>query len=216
MKRVVFLCSGGGGNLRFAHECLRRGLLTGVEIAGVIADRPCGALEYAKREGLDHWLLRYQKSESSGLEQRLASLNPDLIITTFHKILGPEITASYRGRLLNLHYSLLPAFPGSIGAQSVERALEAGCRFVGTTAHLVDEGVDTGEIVAQSCVSVIESEEFSVLMDRVFRSGCLNLLNAVQLVLGIGRSSIVGDDSYSPSLGFDRSGMDEVFWRRIA
>ncbi len=222
--RIVFLCSGGGGNLRFLHACMERGWLSGAELSGVLADRDCGALRYASSQGLPNALVPYHREDRDALRARLDGLKPDWVITTIHKILDPVLVSAYRGRLINSHYSLLPLFPGLIGDETVRRALQSGCRFVGTTIHLVEEAVDAGPILAQSVVRVSEGEAFPALMERVFRSACLNLLNvfldpartSLRWSGPSARSQDNWDEAFfSPALRFPPDAFDEAFWETL-
>lgn len=73
-----------------------------------------------------------------------------MIMTNIHRILSSRVVERCRGRLVNLHYSLLPMFGGLIGMDPIRRAIEAGCRFVGTTVHHVVEAVDAGPVISQT------------------------------------------------------------------
>ncbi len=182
--RIVFLCSGGGGNLRFLHAMGRRHAPLDLKIAGVFGDRPGPALEYAGRHSMVNGSARFDGSDDEVICTRIDQCRPDVIVTTIHRILSPRIVDRYRGSLVNLHYSLLPMFGGLIGMDPVRKAIEAGCRFVGTTVHHVVEAVDAGPVISQSVVRVMDDEPFESLANRVFQSGCVNLLNGIQLVSG--------------------------------
>ncbi|MFN3428761.1 MAG: phosphoribosylglycinamide formyltransferase [Candidatus Sericytochromatia bacterium] len=213
MTRVVFLASGGGGTMRFLHRCIQEGRLPDFELVGVVADRDCGALTYAGANGLPHRQIHYRRDDNAAMLATLAEWRPDVVITNIHRILDAELVATYRGKLVNLHYSLLPAFKGLIGVEPVRQALAHGCRFVGTTVHLVEEEVDAGPIVAQSVVPVT-TDDLDALMDQVFRSGCLNLLNALQ-ALGRGEPPPGAEPpgwSFSPAPAFAPSAFGEAFW----
>ena len=116
----------------------------------------------------------------------------------------------FRGRMINLHYALLPAFKGLQGAESVRQALAAGCKLVGSTVHEVAEEVDAGPILAQSAVAVT-TQDLDVMMDRVFRSGCLCLLN----VLAGPAPVDPGAELHAPAPALGPATFDEAFWRAL-
>jgi len=216
MKSVVFLVSGGGGNLKFFHFAIKKNLIAGIKLS-VIADRECGALVFAANHGIEHHLIAYTKSKPEMLNRSLGCINPDAIVTNWHKIIDEDTVARYRGKLVNLHYSLLPAFGGLIGVEPIKRAYEQGCKFIGPTCHLVDEGVDTGKILSQAIFTT--ERTFEDALKLMFRKGCLVLLSGIQQVLMQNILPAYAENShgsYSPPLGFDESVFDEQFWKEIA
>lgn len=221
---MVFLCSGHGGNLKFLQRSLERRLIRNLSITNVIADRECSALNFARKKSIPDALIPYDRKSPQTLFQKLSDLNPDLIITTFHKILDRQIVSRFQNKLVNLHYSLLPLFKGMIGTKPVHSALEQGCRFIGTTTHLVTNDVDGGPILGQSVIPVNGNESFHSLMDRVFRSGCLNLLNTVAMLsqkklrFASGNKKKSGrliHQLNSPELCFSASLFNESFWKSV-
>ena len=216
MKSVVFLVSGGGGNLKFFYLALKYKLISGIKLH-VIADRECGALKFAGSKDIDNNIILYKRSHPESLTRILVNLKPDIIVTNWHKIIDVHTVASFQGKLVNLHYSLLPAFSGLIGVKPIARAYEQGCKFIGPTCHLVDEGVDTGNIISQAVFSTERSFEDSV--NLMFNKGCLVLLSGIQQVLGqrISTAQVSNfDPSYGPPLGFDESIFNEKFWKELA
>jgi len=211
MKKIVFLVSGGGGNLAFLHAASSTKQYSELfRVVGVIADRECRALEYAKRFNIPNNKVKFGRHSENTFLSILEEFSPDLIITNIHRILGPDIVNKHRKRLINLHYSLLPAFSGTIGIKPIEQALSVGCKFIGTTVHWVTEDVDAGPIISQSLLAINEKEAFLHLTERVFRSGCLNLLNAILLLSG--REPIKNDlSTFAPASGVEAS-IDEEFW----
>lgn len=182
-KRLVFLCSGGGGNLAFIYQMIKHGNLPGISIVGVVTDRQCQANDFSTRNGLRNSYIDFKSEGQLNLLAVLDDFAPDLIITTVHKILLPVIVERYRGRLINLHYSLLPAFGGFIGAQSVQASLDYGVLLSGVTVHLVDESVDGGRPLSQGVIALREKESIDDLMQVVFRCGCSALLSAITQAL---------------------------------
>ena len=223
MKKIVFLASGNGGNLKFLNSYLALSGNGGYEIAGVIADRPCGALEYAAANNLRSRLIHYGRNDRQGLLAGLKEMNPDYIITNIHKILDEELVGFYGDRMINLHYSLLPAFPGLIGMKAVDAAVEKNCRFVGATTHFLNAKVDDGRIIAQSCFSLDASMGKATLYDLTFKSGCLILLNSL-LMLGGAASGVCASSlefhktriEFSPELMFNPDTISgEPFWNGL-
>jgi phosphoribosylglycinamide formyltransferase-1 len=214
LKKLVFLASGGGSNLKFVDQCIRQGRLDGYRLTQVVVDRECGAADYARRVGVPLTVIAYRRETPEELTALLGRDVPDVVITNIHKILDRDTVARHAGRLVNLHYSLLPAFAGHIGEKPVRLALEAGCKVIGTTAHYVTEQVDAGPIIAQSALGVRADEPFEALMNRVFRSGCLTLLRSLRIIDGTFEADADDRDFGAPTGKPER--IDEGFWRRLA
>lgn len=177
MKKIIFLASGNGGTLEFIKKCIDNNVLMDFTIECVISDRECGALEYARRMGIKNYKINYDKDNDTELKAILdKNTSVDYIITNIHKIISEQLVDEYYGKLINLHYSLLPAFKGF---NAVKRALDKGLRFIGTTVHYVDKNMDNGDILSQTIISIDREMEFDVIMNKVFQAGCLNLLNTI-------------------------------------
>lgn len=218
MKKLIFLVSGGGGNLKFFHLAAIRGIVNEFNLS-VIADRRCGALVYAEQNGIPSVVVDYTRSEPEKLREVLEIMEPDLIITNWHKIIDADTIGRFPNRFVNLHYSLLPAFGGLIGVEPIRRAYQSGCKFIGPTCHFVDEGVDTGLIISQSVFSTERSIDESIAL--MFRAGCLVLLNGVYLVSNTNCSRPITDAVYvksvfSPPLKFNANSFDENFWNEVS
>jgi len=184
LRKVVFLCSGGGGNLCFIYEAIKRNWIEGLEIAAVLTDRECQANYFASSVGLPNKCIDFSCQGQQYLMDELLDIDPDLIVTTVHKILAMSVVDKYRDKLINLHYSLLPSFGGLIGAQTVKAAMDFGAKFAGVTVHLVDESVDGGKPITQGVVPIHNMDDsLSAVMNVVFRCGCLALLAAINLRL---------------------------------
>jgi phosphoribosylglycinamide formyltransferase-1 len=179
--RITFLCSGGGGNLKLIAALAGQGALPHVRVAGVIADRDCPAVRWATSQGINAQVLTYTRAQSEALHNALVQETPDLVVTTVHKILDEQLVTQYSGRLVNLHYSLLPAFAGKIGMEPVRMARTHGCRLIGATAHRVTSDLDAGPILAQACVFDDPETTEGALCDAVFRSGGIALAAAVDV-----------------------------------
>lgn len=191
-KRLLFLCSGGGGNLRFVHQAIKRGWLADWQIVAVITDRECPASEYARREGIPVNCQDFAADQQVALLQHATSCAPDMVITTVNRILGEAFVRAFEGKLLNLHYSLLPAFAGSIGASPVKAALAYGVRLGGATVHQVTEVLDGGCPQAQIAFPVAPEDDIDQVMDVEFRAGCVALLAAMHTYARAGGSGSEG------------------------
>jgi phosphoribosylglycinamide formyltransferase 1 len=225
MLKIVFLCSGGGGNLRFIAEAIRLGFLGDAALCGVITDRECAASTFAKQQNIPTLECDFALGNQLGLVKELANFDPGIIVTNVHRILSTDVVKSFKGKLINLHYSLLPAFGGVIGAKAVSKALDYGVQLVGTTVHFVDDLVDAGSPVVQAAIPVMQGDDVPSLMDIVFRVGCISLFEGILLsrpdkqgplaikgsILEVaGRSAL-----FSPGVTAVPDFQDETFWRRL-
>jgi phosphoribosylglycinamide formyltransferase-1 len=179
---LLFLCSGGGGNLRFIHHAIQNAWLPAWSRITVIADRECPATEYARAASLTTECIDFAANEQKNLLDLAMQQRPGAIITTVHKILHAPFVEAYRGRLLNLHYSLLPAFGGTIGTRPVRAALDYGVCMTGATVHLVDETLDGGRPQVQVAVPVSRGDDPVDFMNVVFRAGCIALYTALRIM----------------------------------
>lgn len=183
-KRVVFLCSGGGGNLRFIYKAIEQGWINGAEIVAVLTDRKCPANSFAASHNIFTRSICLTGDDQVDLLNQLNEFEPDLIVTTIHKILNRPIVDKFRNKLINLHYSLLPAFGGLIGARSVKAAIDFGARLTGVTTHLVDESIDGGRPIVQVTVPLYpEEDSVDEVMNLVFRCGCVALMTSLNICL---------------------------------
>lgn len=215
MKHLLFLVSGGGGNLKFFHQASALGFIDDIQLS-VVADRKCGAIEYSQRLGLKNFTINYSRSKPDELRAVLEALKPDVIITNWHKIVDADTVQANAGKMINLHYSLLPAFGGLVGVDPINKAYEQGCKFIGPTCHFVDEGVDTGRILAQAIFTTDRSIQDAISL--MFRMGCLVLLNGFYIVTNRNciTSNKVSVELFSPTLRFDRDTFDDEFWLKVA
>jgi phosphoribosylaminoimidazolecarboxamide formyltransferase/IMP cyclohydrolase len=168
-RRIAVGVSGAGTNLRALRHAERRGLLGG-SIGLVFADRPCAALGFAADEGLPSALVARdahpdRAAWDTALAEALQTADIDwLVLAGFMRLLGPRTLAAFGGRILNVHPSLLPAYPG---AQPVRDTLAGGARVTGVTVHLVDATLDGGPIVAQQAVPVLPTDDEGTLLARL-------------------------------------------------
>jgi phosphoribosylglycinamide formyltransferase-1 len=170
MKRIVILISGRGSNMESLIAARDAGKLP-VDIAAVISNRPDAlGLESAKRAGiataaLDHKNFANRAAFDTALAEKIDQYAPDLVVLAgFMRILGEAFVRRYEGRLLNIHPSLLPAFPG---LHTHQRALDAGVRVHGCTVHFVTPALDHGPVVIQAAVPVLDTDDETSLAERV-------------------------------------------------
>ena len=163
--RIVVLASGAGSLFRSLIEA-RADL--GVDIVGLIADSEVPAADIAREFGIPAFVIQVGTDRAQWNEQlatQLRSLTPDLIVSAgFMRILGSTVVDEFEGRIINTHPALLPLFPGAHG---VRDALAAGAKVTGTTVHFVDAGVDTGRIIAQAQVAVLDDDTEATLHERI-------------------------------------------------
>lgn len=166
MKRIAILVSGRGSNMQ---AILDAGLP--VEVAAVISNNPAAkALEIARGRGLatatvNHRDFPDRAAFDIALAEKLAGFRPELVVLAgFMRILTEAFIARFEGRILNVHPSLLPAFPGT---DTHRRAIDAGVRLHGCTVHFVTPALDHGPIVIQAAVPVLPDDDEQQLAARV-------------------------------------------------
>ena len=176
---ILFLCSGGGGNLRFIQSLVKSGNLPGFDSVSVIADRECQAVDWSSANGLKTDIVSISRENQADLIAACTLHAPSVIVTNVHKIIGSGILDAYKNRILNLHYSLLPAFGGTIGMKSLSNALSYGSKIVGATAHHVTEALDSGPPIAQVAFGLVDDLINENTKDLMFRAGCIALYTAL-------------------------------------
>lgn len=166
MKSGVILISGRGSNMRSIVEAR-----TGLEIRAVISNRPDAVgLEWARSQGIatqvvDHKAFATREAFDAALGEVIEKHAPDLILLAgFMRVFTPAFIARFPRRILNIHPSLLPSFPG---LHTHRRALDAGVKLHGCTVHLVTPALDSGPIVAQAAVPVLADDTEATLAARV-------------------------------------------------
>jgi formyltetrahydrofolate-dependent phosphoribosylglycinamide formyltransferase len=168
--RLVVLISGSGTNLRALLEAVADPQF-GADVVAVGADRAgIAGLDLATVAGVPTFVCRVadfatRAEWDAGLAERCASYAPDLIISAgFAKLVGTHFLAAFGGRYLNTHNALLPSFPGLHGPRD---ALAYGVKITGATLFFVDSGVDTGPIIAQVAVPVLDDDTEESLTERI-------------------------------------------------
>jgi phosphoribosylglycinamide formyltransferase 1 len=163
--RIVVLASGAGSLFRSLIDA-RADL--GIDIVGLIADGQVPAVDIAREFDIPAFVIPVGSDRAkwnTELASQLRSLSPDLIVSAgFMRVLGPTVVDEFEGRIINTHPALLPLFPGAHG---VRDALAAGAKVTGTTVHFVDAGVDTGRIIAQAEVPVLDDDTEATLHERI-------------------------------------------------
>jgi phosphoribosylglycinamide formyltransferase-1 len=170
MKRIVILISGRGSNMEaIVQRCAAEGWPA--TVAAVISNRvDAKGLQFAASHGIatavvEHKAYAAREDFDAALATAIDAFEPDLVVLAgFMRILGARFVQRYAGRMLNIHPSLLPAFPG---LHTHQRALDAGCKAVGATVHLVTPELDHGPIVMQSVVPVRPGDDEDALSARV-------------------------------------------------
>lgn len=182
--RLGVLASGGGTNLQAIIEHCRRGELA-AEIVLVLSNKPqAGALARARRAGIPVAVVEHRdhsdrESFDRAMVTALRESQVDLVVLAgFMRILTPVFLDAFPRRIMNIHPSLLPAFPG-INAQ--RQALEYGVKIAGCTVHFVDRGVDTGPIVIQAAVPVLDGDDENSLAARILTQEHRIYPRAIQL-----------------------------------
>ncbi len=169
MLSVAVLISGGGSNLHALLEATAEPDFP-ARVVVVGADREADGFVHAERFGVPTFLVPYERFDDRAawgaeLSEQLAVWRPDLVVLSgLMRLLPPEVVAAYAPRIINTHPAYLPEFPGAHG---VRDALTAGARQTGASVIVVDEGVDTGPIVAQERVPVLPGDDERTLHERI-------------------------------------------------
>jgi len=168
--RLVVLVSGGGTNVQALIDASRDPGY-GACVVAVVSDRPAaGGLERARAAGVpvevvDPVGFADRARWDAAVADAVAAHRPDLVVCAgFMRVLGSTFLDRFPGRVVNTHPALLPAFPG---AHAVRDALAYGAQVTGVTVHVVEEGVDTGPVIAQAAVPVLDGDDEDALHERI-------------------------------------------------
>ena len=185
--RIAILLSGRGSNFEAIADAVDRGAVPNAEIVAVLSDVPdAPGLARAKARGLpalavDRREFASRRAHEDAMLAMLDGRGTELIcLAGYMRLLSPEFVRRYRGRILNIHPALLPKFPG-LDAQ--RRALEAGETESGCTVHFVDEGTDTGPVVLQRKVPILQGDTEATLSTRILEQEHLAYPEAIARVL---------------------------------
>jgi phosphoribosylglycinamide formyltransferase-1 len=193
--KIAVLVSGRGSNLQAIIDNIEKGRLS-AELAVVISDQADAyALERARKHNIPavHVSAKGYKGKRDAydaeLVKELQNRGVELVcLAGFMRIITPVLIKAFPNRILNIHPSLLPAFPG---LHVQKKALEHGAKFSGCTVHFVDEGMDTGPIIIQAVVPVLDSDTEDSLSERILKQEHKIYSRAIQL-FSEGRLKIVG------------------------
>ncbi|AUI66092.1 MULTISPECIES: phosphoribosylglycinamide formyltransferase [Glaesserella] len=171
MKNIIVMISGNGSNLQAIIDAVEAGKING-RICAVISNKATAyGLERAKQAGISTFVFTKKSFDSNlamdnAIAEQIEQLNADLIVLAgYMKILTPEFTARFAGKILNIHPSLLPKYAG---LNPHQRAIVAGDTEHGTTIHFVNEEVDGGAIVLQAKVPIYPDDELDDIVERVY------------------------------------------------
>lgn len=176
MLKICVLVSGGGTNLQAIIDRIADHTITNAEICAVISNNyGAYALERAKKNGVPAICISPKEYESrdifnDALLNGINEFKPDLVVLAgFLVNISPNIIKAYKNRIINIHPSLIPSFCGKgyYGLHVHEGVLKRGVKVTGATVHFVDEGVDTGPIILQKAVDVLEGDTPKALQQRV-------------------------------------------------
>ncbi|RZQ57141.1 phosphoribosylglycinamide formyltransferase [Pseudidiomarina tainanensis] len=170
MKRIVVLISGSGTNMQAIVEACNNGRVAGEVVAVISNKADVGGLEKAQAAGIATAVLSHKDYPSreaydADLQRLIDTYQPDLVVLAgFMRILTPEFTRHYHGRMLNIHPSLLPKYKG---VNTHQRALDAGDTEHGVSVHFVTEELDGGPVILQATVPVFPEDTAADLQQRV-------------------------------------------------
>lgn len=187
IKRIGILISGRGSNMMALIEAIRRREISNAKLAVVISDRrDAPGLQKAAAAGIETLVIerrgRSRADHDRDIVAALKTRGIDLIcLAGYMRVLSSGFIDAYRGRILNIHPSLLPSFPG-LNAQ--QQALDHGAKISGCTVHFVDETLDGGPIIAQREVRVREGDTPEILAARILIEEHKLYPEAVNIVLG--------------------------------
>jgi phosphoribosylglycinamide formyltransferase-1 len=185
-KRIGVLLSGRGSNFEALAANVASGRIPNAEIAIALSNREdARGIEKARALGIEARVISskglereaYDKLVVAALQEKRVDL---VCLAGYMRLLSPQFVAAFHNRILNIHPSLLPAFPG---LEAQRQALEHGAKFSGCTVHFVDENLDAGPIVLQACVPIEDSDTPETLSERILREEHRIYAEAVRIVL---------------------------------
>ena len=185
-KRIGVLLSGRGSNFEALADGVSAGRIPGAEIAIVVSNREgAPGIERARTRGLATRVIPSKGLEREPYDRQVVAAlheaNVDLVcLAGYMRLLSPHFVAAFPQRILNIHPSLLPSFPG---LESQKQALDYGVRFAGCTVHFVDENLDAGPIVLQAVVPVEDHDTEDTLSARILKEEHRIYSEAVRIVL---------------------------------
>jgi phosphoribosylglycinamide formyltransferase 1 len=185
-KRIGVLLSGRGSNFEALAESVSAGRIPGAEIAIVVSNQPDAlGLKRAEARGIPARMIPSKGLQREAYDRQvvaaLQEYKVDLIcLAGYMRLLSPYFVAAFPQKILNIHPSLLPSFPG---LEAQKQALEHGVKFAGCTVHFVDENLDAGPIILQAIVPVLDSDDEHALSERILKEEHRIYSEAVKIVL---------------------------------
>ena len=185
MKKLGILISGRGSNFEAIARNVQAGKIP-AEIGVVVSNKEeAGGLAIARQMGLNAICIPSKGKEREAFERELVAAlrqhEVDLVcLAGFMRVLTPYFIREFKGRILNIHPAILPSFPG---VESQKQALDYGAKFTGCTVHFVDEGVDTGPVVCQAVVPILDDDTVETLAARILKEEHRIYTEAVNLVI---------------------------------
>jgi phosphoribosylglycinamide formyltransferase-1 len=193
-KRIGVLLSGRGSNFEALAESVSAGRIPDAEIAIVISNQPdAQGLKRAEERGIPSRMIPSKGLQREAYDRQVVAVlqeyKVDLIcLAGYMRLLSSYFVAAFPQKILNIHPSLLPSFPG---LESQKQALEHGVKFAGCTVHFVDENLDAGPIIQQAVVPVLDGDDEHTLSERILREEHRIYSEAAKLILE-GKYRIVG------------------------
>ena len=193
-KRIGVLLSGRGSNFEALAESVAAGRIPNAEIAIVISNREgAPGIDRAKSRSISTRVIPSKGLEREAYDRQVAAVldenKVDLVcLAGYMRLLSPYFVAKFPNRILNIHPSLLPSFPG---LEAQRQALEYGVKFAGCTVHFVDENLDAGPIIVQAVVPVMDDDTEATLSERILKEEHRIYSEAVRIVLE-GKYKIAG------------------------
>lgn len=185
-KRIGVLLSGRGSNFEALAESIAAGRIPNAEIAIVISNKPdARGLELAKARGIAAWAIPSKGLEREVYDRKVAAVLQDrkvdlVCLAGYMRLLSPYFVAAFPQRIVNIHPSLLPSFPG---LESQKQALDYGVKIAGCSVHFVDENLDAGPIILQAAVPVQDGDDEHALAERILKEEHRIYTEAVKFVL---------------------------------
>ncbi|HET9400760.1 MAG TPA: phosphoribosylglycinamide formyltransferase [Candidatus Acidoferrales bacterium] len=193
-KKIGVLVSGRGSNFEALADNIAAGKIPGAEIALVVSNREgAPAMDRARERRIPARVIPSKGLEREAYDRLVVAAMRDagvelVCLAGFMRLLSPYFVKEYHGKILNIHPSLLPAFPG---LEAQRQALEYGVRYAGCTVHFVDENLDAGPIILQAIVPVLDDDTNETLAARVLKEEHRIYAEAVRIVLS-GRYRVEG------------------------
>ncbi len=183
MLKIGVLVSGRGSNLQALIDAIECGEIEGKIAVVISSKRDAYALERAKKHSIDTAFVeargRPREQVDAEVDSILSSHGVELVVLAgYMRILTPGFVHKWLGKMINIHPALLPSFPGK---EAQKQALDYGAKVSGCTVHFVDEGVDTGPIIMQRCVPVLDDDDVEKLSARILEEEHKALPEAVRL-----------------------------------